>query len=188
MKFKFLPCALCYKVPCFAANFNRRCQMSGSILRNYKCNRSIPVWHPQHFICVDVLGFDLTTLISERRDWFESASQDRLLSNKSPLWRDENLYFALPLGYSGKGRAGGEVFQYEPAFGGGEDESGKDVITENNYYHEDEDNYGQVIHSPAKNTKCLWTWCTKWLHYKVWCAKLWLYLTIDSKIIIKQEQ
>ena len=40
------------------------------------------------------------TEISERQEWFERASRSRLLTSKSPLWRDEKLYFALPHGYS----------------------------------------------------------------------------------------
>jgi len=36
----------------------------------------------------------------ERKEWFERASRERILTSKSPLWRDEKLYFTLPHGYS----------------------------------------------------------------------------------------
>ena len=38
--------------------------------------------------------------LSERKEWFERASKERILTSKSPLWRDEKLYFTLPHGYS----------------------------------------------------------------------------------------
>ena len=38
--------------------------------------------------------------VSERKEWFERASRERILTSKSPLWRDEKLYFTLPHGYS----------------------------------------------------------------------------------------
>lgn len=36
---------------------------------------------------------------AQRHNWYQSLSRDKLLSNKSPLWRDEKLYFNLPNGY-----------------------------------------------------------------------------------------
>ena len=46
------------------------------------------------------LVFDDYVCSSERKEWFERASRERILTSKSPLWRDEKLYFTLPHGYS----------------------------------------------------------------------------------------
>ncbi|XP_059085332.1 uncharacterized protein LOC131882253 isoform X3 [Tigriopus californicus] len=40
----------------------------------------------------------------DKRILFEEISHQKLWSNKSPLWRDENLYFQLPLGYASLAR------------------------------------------------------------------------------------
>ena len=78
---------ICFSLPC-----------------EYFKNRRSLIWvHSYHVHLVLAPTFESPIIvieISERQEWFERASRRRLLTSKSPLWRDEKLYFTLPHGYS----------------------------------------------------------------------------------------